>query len=261
MATVAHGRTSSNNQRGTVGLSAGDWIRLKRLQGVAGARNYADVIANNTDVDVPTVPQTAYSVPFLKAKHTGSSRIRRTNEQWIAYRASQTGDFVRNGTFLDTCQYPRMLYPTRICNCSPLSEESFYPKLAGGKCCVGKPLPPQNLVADLEGLVFAPDLGGDAFSGTYTFPSTHVVNVSFINAPQSLSLLGTGSDVYFRTGPGILTSSDTITITNPTQNLTTSFYGSDSLTQLSGFLGSLTPSSVVTLTTANPVTSVLFSVE
>jgi hypothetical protein len=112
MATVAHGRTSSNNQRGTVGLSAGDWIRLKRLQ---GARGYDTTLANNTDVDVPTVGQTAHSVPMLNPKHTGGSRIRRTNEQWINYRASQTGDYVQNTT-LDTCQYPRILYPLRICN-------------------------------------------------------------------------------------------------------------------------------------------------
>lgn len=138
MATVAHGRTSSNNQRGTVGLSAGDWIRLKRLQAFSSARNYAATIANNTDVDIPTAPQTAYSVPFLKSKHTGASRIRRTNEQWINYRASQTGDYVQNTEVLTVVGYPRILYPLRICNCYPLSEESFFPKIAGGKCCIGK---------------------------------------------------------------------------------------------------------------------------
>jgi hypothetical protein len=136
MATVAHGPTSSNNQRGTVGLSAGDWIRIKRLQ---GARNYSTTIANNTDVNVPTARQTAYSVPLLKAKHTGASRIRRTNEQWINYRASQTGDFVRNTGERTSIGYPRILFPTRICNCSVLSSENYVPKLAGGKCCIGKP--------------------------------------------------------------------------------------------------------------------------
>lgn len=133
MATVAHGRTSSNNQRGTVGLSAGDYIRLKRLQ---GARNYAATIADNTDVDVPTVPQTAYSVPFLKAKHTGSSRIRRTNEQWINYRASQTADVMQIANF-DPCQYPRVPLPIRLCNCVDNDIEPG-PKVAGGKCCVYK---------------------------------------------------------------------------------------------------------------------------
>jgi hypothetical protein len=128
MATVAHGRTSSNNQRGTVGLSAGDWIRIKRLQ---GARSYATTIANNTDIDVPTVPQTAYSVPFLKAKHTGASRIRRTNEQWIAYRASQTGDYVQN-IALNTCETPRILYATRICDCS---ATGLLPRITGCKKC------------------------------------------------------------------------------------------------------------------------------
>lgn len=128
MATVAHGRTSSNNQRGTVGLSAGDWVRIKRLQ---GARSYATDIAANTDVNVPTVPQTAYSVPFLKAKHTGASRIRRTNEQWIAYRASQTGDIVRNTT-PNVCAIPYLLHATRICDCV---DVVVLPKLVGCKKC------------------------------------------------------------------------------------------------------------------------------
>ena len=128
MATVAHGRTSSNNQRGTVGLSAGDWIRIKRLQ---GARSYATDIAANTDVNVPTVPQTAYSLPFLKAKHTGASRIRRTNEQWINYRASQTGDYVQN-IALNTCETPRILYATRICDCS---ATGLLPRITGCKKC------------------------------------------------------------------------------------------------------------------------------
>jgi hypothetical protein len=132
MATVAHGRTSSNNQRGTVGLSAGDWIRLKRLQGFSSARNYATTIANNTDVDIPTAPQTAYSVPFLKAKHTGASRIRRTNEQWINYRASQTGDFVQNtGEFVND-GYPRVLFTTRICDCL---KTALLPQSTGCKKC------------------------------------------------------------------------------------------------------------------------------
>jgi hypothetical protein len=128
MATVAHGRTSSNNQRGTVGLSAGDWIRIKRLQ---GARSYATDIAANTDINVPTVPQTAYSLPFLKAKHTGASRIRRTNEQWIAYRASQTGDYVQNSG-QGGCALPRVLYATRICDCE---EIPLVPRITGCKKC------------------------------------------------------------------------------------------------------------------------------
>jgi hypothetical protein len=136
MATVAHGRTSSNNQRGTVGLSAGDYIRLKRLQAFSSERNYATTIAENTDVDVPTFPQTAYSIPFLKAKHTGSSRIRRTNEQWINYRASQTADRMEY-TNVNPCQMPRLPVARRLCDCSEEVIEPG-PKLAGGKCCIGK---------------------------------------------------------------------------------------------------------------------------
>uniref|UniRef100_A0A6C0CG26 Uncharacterized protein n=1 Tax=viral metagenome TaxID=1070528 RepID=A0A6C0CG26_9ZZZZ len=132
MATVAHGRTSSNNQRGTVGLSAGDWIRLKRLN---GARTYAYTIADGTDVDIPTVPQVAYTLPSLIKKHTGASRIRRTNEQWINYRASQTADYMRVVN-PDPAVYPLFLIAVRLCDCNNITQPG--PKIAGGKCCIGK---------------------------------------------------------------------------------------------------------------------------
>lgn len=133
MATVAHGRTSSNNQRGTTGLSAGDYIRLKRLQAFSSARDYATTIADNTDVDVPTVPQVAYTLPSLIKKHTGASRIRRTNEQWINYRASQTADVI-NIFNSDPCQMPRLAVPIRICDCNDDGIEPG-PKLAGTRKC------------------------------------------------------------------------------------------------------------------------------
>jgi hypothetical protein len=133
MATVAHGRTSSNNQRGTVGLSAGDWIRLKRLQGVSGARSYATTIATNTDVDVPTFPQDTHSVATLIKKHTGASRIRRTAGQWIDYRASQTADVVQIFNF-DSCEMPRLAFPIRVCDCADDGIQPG-PKLAGTRKC------------------------------------------------------------------------------------------------------------------------------
>lgn len=185
MATVAHGRTSSNNQRGTVGLSAGDYIRLKRLQAFSSARNYATTIAENTDVDVPTVPQTAYSVPFLKAKHTGSSRIRRTNEQWINYRASQTADRMQFVNF-DPCQLSRFPVPIRLCDCTNDSIEPG-PKIAGGKCCVGKKVAEGGSVIYLGTDITVTGLPGEHAFKLYTFvpPSTGV---------YVISLFDTGSD-------------------------------------------------------------------
>ena len=130
MATVAHGRTSSNNQRGTVGLSAGDWIRLKRLR---GARGYATTVSDNTDVDIPTVGQMTRAVPMLAPKHTGASRIRRTNGQWTDYVASQTADYVLNTGEFDSVGYPRILYPVRVCDCSTIIPP--VPKMAGTRKC------------------------------------------------------------------------------------------------------------------------------
>ena len=123
----------SNNQRGTVGLSAGDWIRIKRLQ---GARNYATTILNDTDVNIPTTNQLPYSPSTLIPKQTGASRIRRTNSQWIDYRAAQTGDYVQNITIGEESGYPRILQPTRICDCTSDSMEGApTPKYTGCKRC------------------------------------------------------------------------------------------------------------------------------
>lgn len=117
MATVAHPRTSSNNQAGTRGLSAADWTRLQRLR---GAKTYATDIAANTDVNVATVPQTPHSVPMLVPRHTGTSRIRRTNGSWLDYKASQVADYiVSNTTSLNT--NARNLQLTRLCNCTTVS--------------------------------------------------------------------------------------------------------------------------------------------
>jgi hypothetical protein len=122
MATVAHPRTSSNNQAGTRGLSAADWTRLKRL---TGAKTYATDIAANTDVNVATVPQTPHSVPMLVPRHTGGSRIRRTNGSWLDYKASQSADYIYSTTdFIGTNltnTNAKNLKLVRICNCTTTS--------------------------------------------------------------------------------------------------------------------------------------------
>ncbi len=95
----------SNAQQGTRGLSAGDWVRLKRLQG-ARANGYSNgstsgVLTSssaiyNKDIVPPQPNQleihnySAISVyPVV-----GTSKIRRTASNWTDYVASQTADYV-----------------------------------------------------------------------------------------------------------------------------------------------------------------------
>jgi hypothetical protein len=117
MATVAHPKTIGNNQTGTRGLSAADWTRLKRL---GGAKTYATVIATNEDTNIPTVPQNPYSVPMLTPRQTGASRIRRTNSQWLDYKASQTADYIYSKSHVNNTN-AKNLQLTRLCNCTTVS--------------------------------------------------------------------------------------------------------------------------------------------
>lgn len=128
MATVAHPRTSSNNQAGTRGLSAADWTRLQRLR---GAKAYATAIAANDDTNVATVPQTAHSVPMLIPRNTGASRIRRTNSQWLDYKASQTADYILSKADTNNTN-ANNLQLTRLCDCT---TTSINVKLAGCLKC------------------------------------------------------------------------------------------------------------------------------
>ena len=114
MATVAHPKTSSNNQAGTRGLSAADWTRLKRLN---GAKMYATVIAANKDTNVATVRQLPHSVPMLIPRRTGESRIQRTNGQWLDYKASQVADYIVSTTHTNNTN-AKSLKLTRLCDCT-----------------------------------------------------------------------------------------------------------------------------------------------
>lgn len=93
----------SNNQRGTRGLSAGDWVRLQRLR---GSKNY--VTANlTTDQDIDS------------RTRVGIGRIRRPASMWSDYRASQTADFV---TSASTGLNANIFTTTRVCNCQTDSQ-------------------------------------------------------------------------------------------------------------------------------------------
>jgi hypothetical protein len=92
----------SNNQRGTVGLSAGDWVRLQRLR---GSKPY--VTANlGDDLDI-------YS-----PSRVGVGRIRRPASMWSDYVASQTANFVTSDS---TGLNGNALSLTKLCNCTKTS--------------------------------------------------------------------------------------------------------------------------------------------
>jgi hypothetical protein len=92
----------SNNQRGTVGLSAGDWVRLQRLR---GSKTY--VTANLGD-----------ELDIYSPSRVGMGRIRRPASMWTDYQASQTADFV---TSASTGLNGNTLSLTKLCDCSKTS--------------------------------------------------------------------------------------------------------------------------------------------
>lgn len=120
MATVSNagaGMSFSNAQQGTRGMSASDWIRMKRLR---GATTYQTVNLNtNKDIAPPPNPQdeihnkSAINVfPVV-----GTSKIRRPASSWTDYVASQTADYVlRSQNAVNTTSVKRTL--VRLCNCT-----------------------------------------------------------------------------------------------------------------------------------------------
>jgi hypothetical protein len=101
---------ASNVQAGTRGLSAGDWIRLKRLQ---GARNYQtdkDGDVTNSTLRLETESGRRVFTEF------GTSKIRRPASFWTDHRASQTSDYVLEKQNSET--KARALTANKVCICS-----------------------------------------------------------------------------------------------------------------------------------------------
>ena len=115
----------SNAQTQTRGLSAGDWVRIKRL---LGARTYQTVNLNtNVDIEPPTQPQLPYNLPIHSFKVVGTSKIRRTASSWTDYRAAQTADYVLPYVFQDVSGNTNAnLGVTRLCDCSTNPLEVKY---------------------------------------------------------------------------------------------------------------------------------------
>jgi hypothetical protein len=106
----------SNAQQGTRGLSAGDWIRLKRLR---GAKTYSSVnLTTNKDIVPPQFPQQYYLGGAINVfSTTGTSKIRRTASNWTDYIASQTADYVLTSQASTTSPSVTNTV-TKLCSCS-----------------------------------------------------------------------------------------------------------------------------------------------
>lgn len=129
-AFIASSSGMSNAQQGTRGLSAGDWIRLKRLR---GATTYASVnLATNKDIYPVNPPQVLIhnTSPINVFDVVGTSKIRRTASNWTDYIASQTADFVLTSQGSST--NPSVTNSvTKLCSCS---APSYSVKKTNGVC-------------------------------------------------------------------------------------------------------------------------------
>lgn len=119
----------SNAQQGTRGLSAGDWVRLKRLQG-ARANGYS----NGSTSGVLTSSSAIYNKDIVPPQSNqleihnysaisvypvvGTSKIRRTASNWTDYVASQTADYVLTSQAATTS--PSVTNTVaKVCGCTP----------------------------------------------------------------------------------------------------------------------------------------------
>lgn len=116
-AFVSSSSGMSNAQQGTRGLSAGDWVRLKRLR---GAKTYNSVnLATNKDIYVQPANQIVVdsNSAINVFRVVGTSKIRRTASNWTDYRASQTADFVLTSQAATTSPSVTNTV-TKICDCA-----------------------------------------------------------------------------------------------------------------------------------------------
>lgn len=102
---------ASNVQAGTRGLSASDWVRIKRLRGSRNFQSDKDGDITNSTIRLePTTGRRIYT-------EFGTSKIRRPASFWTDYRASQTVDYVLESQNSETKS--RRLDIHRICGCPP----------------------------------------------------------------------------------------------------------------------------------------------
>lgn len=103
---------ASNVQAGTRGLSAGDWIRLKRLR---GSRNFQNDKNGDVTNPSPTLLETTKGARRVFSEF-GTSKIRRPASFWTDYRASQTADYVIEAQ--NSTTKSRSLTIKKLCTCN-----------------------------------------------------------------------------------------------------------------------------------------------
>lgn len=101
------GSSMSNASAGTRGLSAGDWIRLKRINGAKGyglttgnasspnGTATSAIYPRNKDIAPPEPSQQAYGKALLiPYEAAGKLKTMRSASDWTDYVASQEADYV-----------------------------------------------------------------------------------------------------------------------------------------------------------------------
>lgn len=120
MATVSNagaGMSFSNAQQGTRGMSASDWIRLKRIK---GATTYKTVnLDTNKDIVPPSNPQIQVhnNGAINVFPVVGTSKIRRPASSWTDYIASQTADYITSAQAATTGTSVRNTV-RKVCTCT-----------------------------------------------------------------------------------------------------------------------------------------------
>lgn len=107
---------ASNIQRGTRGLSAGDWVRLQRLR---GGRNFQ----SDKPDDIINPPARSETESGRRVyTEFGISKIRRPASNWTEYIASQKADYVIQ-TPSGTCGTGTNLTINKVCECGTSSAK------------------------------------------------------------------------------------------------------------------------------------------
>ena len=106
---------ASDIQRGTRGLSAGDWVRLQRLR---GAQNFQADKPN--DIINPPARSETESGRRVYTEF-GTSKTRRPASNWTDYKAAQTADYVLES--INNTLISRDLTVNRICTCATSSAK------------------------------------------------------------------------------------------------------------------------------------------
>jgi hypothetical protein len=115
---------ASNVQRGTLKMDAGDWTRIKKLNGARGNMyvNYGAAspappplltgITNPPQVNCCAIKTSRHVYPEF-----GTSKIRRPASNYTDYKASQIVDYVLQSSS-GTCGPGQSLNATRVCDCA-----------------------------------------------------------------------------------------------------------------------------------------------